>query len=104
MTPPNRSQASSKVQNTLNVWAPMKASAGRPPSVVASSTNLVSSPMQTNASANHQVRSSVSALLVPFTMSAGSRKENNAEATTKPITNVGQRSQITEGLGRSPVV
>src|SRR5262245_15386473 len=60
--------------------------------------------MQTNASANHQVRISVSALLVPLTMSAGSTNENTADAATNPITNLGKRSQITAALGRSPLV
>src|SRR5262245_25895894 len=64
----------------------------------------VSSPMQTNASANHQTLISPSALRVPFTSSGESRKENTAEATTKPSTNLGNRSQITAALGRSPVV
>src|SRR5262249_44008780 len=102
-TPPNKSHASSSVQNTLNVCAPMNASAGRPRSVVASSTKRVSSPKQTKASANHQVRISPSALFVPLTSSGESAKEKMADAATKPSTNFGKRSQITAALGRSPV-
>src|SRR5262249_49408334 len=60
--------------------------------------------MQTKASANHQVLISVSAERVPFTSSGDSANENTAEASTKPITNFGKRSQITAALGRSPVV
>src|SRR5919106_3337703 len=59
--------------------------------------------MQTKASANHQVRISPSALRVPATSSGASANENTADATTKPITNFGKRSQITPALGRSPV-
>src|SRR5262245_53636022 len=102
-TPPNSSHASSSVHNTLMPCAPRNASAGRPPSVVASATTRVSSPMHTNAKANHQVRISVSTPLVPVTTSAGSANENSAEAATKPSTNFGKRCQITAALARSPL-
>src|SRR5499426_4297742 len=62
----------------------------------------VSSPMQTKASANHQVRISPSALRVPATSSGDSANENTADASTKPSTNFGNRSQITDALGRWP--
>src|SRR5262245_57296675 len=58
--------------------------------------------MQTKASANHQVRISPSALRVPATSSGDSANENTADASTKPMTNFGNRSQITDALGRSP--
>src|SRR5262245_28556555 len=59
--------------------------------------------MQTKASANHHVLISPSAERVPLTSSGDSAKENTADASTKPITNFGKRSQITPALGRSPV-
>src|SRR5262245_52892032 len=60
--------------------------------------------MHTNASANHQVLISPSALRVPLTSSGESANENTAEDARKPITNLGKRCQITAALGRSPVL
>ena len=58
--------------------------------------------MQTNANANHQVRNSVSADLVPLTRPSGRKNENSTEATMNPRMNFGKRSQMMLGLGCWP--
>ena len=76
--------------------------AGRPCSIDTRSRKRVSRPMDTKARANHQVRRPLIRSRVESTNSLLSTKENSREATTKPRTNLGNRSQITGLRGRRP--
>ena len=74
--PPNNNQAQSRVQRILKICAPTNTMAGRPPCILTRSENFASSPIETNAKANHAVRRLFkmppTCLMVP----AGTKKEN----------------------------
>src|SRR4029450_13802869 len=66
------------------------------------SENLVSSPIEANARANHQVLRPASRFFVSLTRAGGSRNDNTNEAATNASTNLGNRSQTMAALGPRP--
>src|SRR5581483_7296538 len=89
----------------LNVCAPTNAQTGRPPSIDTSDVSDVSRPIDTNAISNQAVRIAVSSPRVLATTGVESANEKRTEATMKPRTNFGNRSQTTAIVtcGRSAV-
>ena len=63
------------------------------------SANLASSPIDTNAKANQRVRNAFKKPDTCLVVSAGIRNEKRSEATIKPTTNFGNRSQMTARVG-----
>src|SRR5690606_32961226 len=88
-----------KVTITLNVCAIKNAYSGFLLLWLNKSLKLVSRPIDVKASANQRP---CKLFKLPFTASTVSgeiTKENNNEANTKPITNLGNRSQIRPTVG-----
>ena len=98
MPPPKMSQERTRVQATLNAWAPRKHQKGRPSSICRRSVNFVSRPMETKASAKKTLRRLVSAGFMAVTSAPGTTKENSSDAAMKPRTNFGKRAQMTPAL------
>src|SRR5690606_3430588 len=65
------------------------------------SLKLVSKPMLVNAKATQSPCTLFMLPLTACTVSGEIKKENNNDAATKPITNLGKRSQITPKVGFS---
>src|SRR5688572_2105401 len=84
----------------LKACAPRKAIAGRPWSVVTRLPSDVSRPIDTKAIAKRAVRTAVSGPRVSATVVSATSHEKTIDATRKPNTNFGNRSQITARFGR----
>src|SRR6185503_44189 len=97
-SPPKKAYAAISVTIRLKAWPPRNAAAGLPPPVLTTLLSDVSSPIDTNAIANSTVRMSLTRPRVAATVASFNANEKSSDASRKPNTNFGKRSQMSPTL------